>query len=123
MTTETFINRIEQYQRNARNAEKILKKNGNFTIRTANAVANLETLLKGGKLHLKHWERGQNSNYYRLEESDANYCELFCKVLRLSYLVGNDAARGGKAGWYIRLTAAGRRQLGGVDFEKLNERI
>lgn len=54
------------------------------------------------------WHR--NGGRYQLEDKSRNYIDGL-ELLGISYETGNDSPRGGKEGYYIRLTAKGKRQV------------
>ena len=86
---------------------------------------------KGGKLAKKYEdviellnnpERVMRPIYWgykgrTLHDNSANL-EWGLYALGIDYTTGNDAPRGGKNGYYVKLTAKGRRQVAGYNKQK-----
>ena len=52
----------------------------------------------------------QNGSHFRLEDNRKDYFEMLT-ALGIDYTTGNDSPRGGATGFYIELTAKGKRQV------------
>lgn len=110
MTTTTFNRRLE--------AAGLFTKKGDLNARYSSIIEHLAAGLD--KFHPIRWHR--NGRRHQLEDKGGNIRRVL-EALRLSYVEGNDAPRGGREGDYIEITSAACRALAPVraDFAAWNK--
>lgn len=62
----------------------------------------------GNRTYTCRWRK--NGRHLNLEDKTKNYTDML-KALDIDYTTGNDAPRCGAEGFYIELTAKGKRQV------------
>lgn len=62
----------------------------------------------GNRHHPCRWHK--SGRHFNLEDKTKDFTDML-KALGIDYTTGNDAPRGGAEGFYIELTAKGKRQV------------
>ncbi len=107
--TRKLNNKLMKRQENANLIIKVLKKDGNITGHTYNALMN--TIQYESTLYLRP------SNWSHKGRSLKDYTYYIITILQLggySYKIGNDAPQGGQTGNYIKVTKKGKQFISDV---------
>jgi hypothetical protein len=96
--------------------KKLFTANGTLACR----YSFLDDFLIRGIWHGKSWN--YSGRYCSLSDTQYRAAIEICEALKIDFVLGNDAPRGGKAGDFVEITKKGKRQIAEWVKEKVAER-